>query len=134
MCLNRRTVSHNIGVNIGITSVAVMPRPELWSASTVETEDHDMSFIRNRRGFLSAMFSALLALALFDGGEAAAQEAKQIKMTEKHIQGAMAAYQDMAKLYEGASSDQPDPKLEARAAAVAKKNGLLTSRNMTMCG
>jgi hypothetical protein len=125
MCLNRRTVSHNIGVNIGITSVAVMPRPKLWSASAVETEDHDMSLIRNRRGFLSAMFSALLALALFDGGEAAVQEAKQIKLTEKHIQGAMAAYQDMAKLYEGASSDQPDPKLEARAAAVAKKNGFV---------
>src|SRR5262245_65651658 len=84
-----------------------------------------MSLIRNRRGFLSAMFSALLALALFDSGEAAAQEAKQIKLTEKQIQGAMAAYQNMAKLYEGASSDKPDPKLEAQAAAVAKKNGFV---------
>ena len=43
---NRKSVSHNIGVNIGITLVAVMPRPKLWSASTVETEDHDMSLIR----------------------------------------------------------------------------------------
>ena len=82
-----------------------------------------MSLIRNRRDFLSALFSALLALALFDHGAAIAQEAKQIKLTEKHIQGFMAAYGDMAKLYEGASSDKPDPKVEAQAEAVAKKNG-----------
>src|SRR5499426_2153171 len=30
---------------------------------------------------------------------------------------------DMAKLYEAANPDKPDPKVEARAAAVAKKNG-----------
>jgi hypothetical protein len=72
---------------------------------------------------LSALFSALLALALFDPGAATAQEAKQIKLTEKHIQGAMAAYKDMAKLYEGASSDKSDPRVEAQAAAIAKMNG-----------
>ena len=89
-----------------------------------------MSLIRNgfagpstRRGLLGALFSALLGLALFDPGAAAAQEAKQIKLTEKHIQGFMAASKDMTKLYEGANPDQPDPKVEARAAAIAKKNG-----------
>src|SRR2546430_11297610 len=83
-----------------------------------------MSVIRNRRGFLGALFSALLALALFDPGAATAQEAKQIKLAEKHIQGVMAAHKDMAKLYEGANSDKPDdPKVEAQAEAVAKKNG-----------
>jgi hypothetical protein len=83
-----------------------------------------MSFIRNRRNFLSALFSALLALALFDPGAATAQEAKQIKLTEKHIQGVMAAYKDMAKLYDGANSDKlDDPNAEAQAEAVAKKNG-----------
>ena len=84
-----------------------------------------MSLIRNRRDFLSALFSALLALALFDHGAATAQEAvKQIKLTEKHIQGFMAAYEDIAKLYDGANSDKPDdPKVEAQAAVVAKKNG-----------
>jgi hypothetical protein len=102
-----------------------MPQPKLWSASRVETEDYAMSLVRNRWGFLSVLFSALLALALFDYGEATAQEAKQIKLTEKHIQGAMAAQQDMAKLYEGASPDKPDPKLQAQAAAVAKKNGFV---------
>jgi len=89
----------------------------------IETEDYAMSLIRNRRDFLSALFSALLALALFDHGAATAQEAvKQIKLTEKHIQGFMAAYGDMAKLYDGANPE-PDPKVEAQAEAVAKKNG-----------
>src|SRR6266550_1498912 len=94
-------------------------------------EDHAMSLIGNgyavstRRGFLGALFSALLALALFDSGAIAAQEVKQIKLTEKHIQGFMAASKDMAKLYDGAdpSADKPDPKVEAQAGAIAKKSG-----------
>jgi len=91
-------------------------------------EDHAMSLIRNgyavstRRGFLGVSFSALLALALFDPGAATAQEGKQIKLTEKHIQGFMAAYEDMAKVYESANPE-PDPKVGAQAEAVAKKNG-----------
>jgi hypothetical protein len=92
-------------------------------------EDHAMSLIRNgyalstRRGFLGVLFSALLALALFDPGGATAQEVKQIKLTEKHIQGFMAASKDMAQLYEGANPDKPDPKVEAQTGVVAKKNG-----------
>ena len=89
-----------------------------------------MSFIRNgyvvstRRGFLGVLVSALLALAVFGPGAAPAQDVKQIKLTDKHIQGLMAAYEDIAKLYVGAESDKPeDPKVEAQAAAVAKKNG-----------
>jgi hypothetical protein len=98
--------------------------PKLWSASAeIETEDYAMSLVRNRRGFLSALFSALLVLALFDHGEGTAQEAKQIKLTEKHIQGVITAYKDMAKLYEGANSDKPDPRVEAQAANIAKMNG-----------
>jgi hypothetical protein len=88
-----------------------------------------MSLIRNgyavskRRGFLGTLFSALLALVLFDLGAATAQEVKQIKLTEKHIQSFIAAYKDMAKIYEGANFDKPDPKVEAQAEAVAQKNG-----------
>ena len=82
-----------------------------------------MSLIRNRRGFLGALFSALLALALSDPGTATAQEGKQIKLTEKHIQSFMGAYNDMVKLYESANPEKPDPKVEAQAEAVAKKNG-----------
>jgi hypothetical protein len=48
---------------------------------------------------------------------------KQIKLTEKYIQGFMAASKDMASLNDGANPDQPDPKIEAQAEAVAKRNG-----------
>jgi hypothetical protein len=96
-----------------------------------EMEEQAMSLIRKgyamstRRGFLGALFSALLALVLLDPGAAIAQEVKQIKLTEKHIQGFMAASKDMAKLYDGAdpSADKPDPKVEAQAGAIAKKSG-----------
>ncbi len=89
-----------------------------------------MTLIRNgyavstRRGFLGAVFSTLLAFVLLYPGAATAQEGKQIKLTEKHIQSFMAAYEDMAKVSESANPDKPDdPKVEAQAEAVAKKNG-----------
>jgi hypothetical protein len=107
--------------------------------------DLAMSLIRNgypvstRRGFLGVLFSALLTLALFDPGAATAQELKQVKLTETHIQGFMAAYDDIAKLYYGADPDKLDPKVDAQAAAVAKKNGFASlaqyedvSMNITM--
>src|SRR5262245_46250785 len=93
-------------------------------------EDHAMSLVRNgyalstRREFLGALFSALLALALFDPGVATAQQGKEIKLNEKHIQSFMAAYNDMVKVYESADPGNPDdPKVEAQVEAVAKKNG-----------
>jgi hypothetical protein len=96
----------------------------------IEMEGHAMSLVRNgyalstRREFLWALFSALLGLALFDPGVATAQEGKQIKLTEKHIQSFMGAYNDMVKVYESADPDKPDdPKVEAQAEAIAKKNG-----------
>jgi len=113
-------------------------------------EDHAMSLIRNGymvatgRGFLGLLSSVLLALALFCPGASTAQELKQIKLTDKHIQGLMAAYEDIAKVYDGAESDKPeDPKVEAQAAAIAKKNGfaslaqyedVLTNITMIMSG
>ena len=96
-----------------------------------------MSLIRKRyaactrRGFLGVLFSALLALVLFDNGAATAQEVKQIKLTEKLIQGFMAAYDDVAKLYYGANPDKRDPKVDVQAAVVAKRTALRTSTNMT---
>ena len=109
-----------------------------------------MSLIRNgyavsgRRGFLGLLFSAFLALALFDNCPTTAQEVKQIKLTEKQIQSFMAAYEDIAKVYDGAESDKPeDPKVEVQAAAVAKKHGfaslahyddVLTKITMLMSG
>jgi hypothetical protein len=87
----------------------------------VLTQDGLATF--TRRGFQSALFSALLAFVLFDSEAASAQEVKQIKLTDKHIQGFMAASKDMARLYDGANPDKPDPKIEARAEALAKRNG-----------
>src|SRR5262245_19222468 len=104
-----------------------------------------MSLIRNEyavstpRGFLGLLFLALLALAVFGPGAATAQEVKQIKLIDKDIQGFMAAYEDIAKVYDGAESDKPDPKVEGQAAAVAKKHGFASlaqyddvSMNITM--
>ena len=64
-----------------------------------------------------------MALAVFDPGAATAQEAKQIKLTDKHIQGFIASSKDMGKLYANANPDKPDPKVDAQAAAIAKKSG-----------
>jgi hypothetical protein len=81
--------------------------------------------IRGVRGvrLLAILFLALLARALFEPGVAVAQEVKQIKLTEKQVQSFIAAHADMAKLYEGADLQKPDPKLEAQAQTIAKKNG-----------
>ena len=68
-----------------------------------------------RRGFHGALFSALLAFALFGSEAASAQEMKQIKLTEKYIQAFMAAAKDMANLSDDANPDQPE--------AIAKRNG-----------
>ena len=88
-----------------------------------------MSLIRNGyavstyRGFLGALFSALLALALFDPGAAIAQEVKADQAHREAYSRLHGRLNDMAKLYESADPDKPDPKVEAQAEAIAKKNG-----------
>ena len=84
---------------------------------------HNGYAVSTRRGILAALFSALLALALFDPGAAAAQQLKQIKLTEKQVQSFIAVSADMGKIYEGADPAKPDPKRDAQAAALAKKSG-----------
>jgi hypothetical protein len=69
-----------------------------------------------------ALLAALFGLALRDTGTAAAQNVRQIKLTEKHIQGFIAADDEMAKVY-GANVDNSDPKVRAQGEAIAKKNG-----------
>jgi hypothetical protein len=92
-------------------------------------EAYAMSLIHNGdaasrgQGFLAVLLSALLALFVFCPDVATAQELKQIKLTEKHVQGFMAVSEDMTKLYNGTNPDRPDPKLEAQAEALVKKNG-----------
>ena len=74
-------------------------------------------------GSLVVLFSAPLVLALFDPSAGSAQDAKQIKLTEKHMQSFMAVSEDMAKFSNGANQDKPDAELEAQADAVARRNG-----------
>ena len=88
-----------------------------------------MSVIRSRHavsscwGLLAVLFSAVLALALFYPSMASAQEVKQIRLTEQHMQGFIAVSEDVAQLYDRASQDKSDPKLEAQAEALVKQNG-----------
>ena len=84
------------------------------------TEDGAIS---RGRGLWGVLFPALLALTLFVPVVAGAQQVKQIKLTAKQIESFIAADKDMSSLREGADPDKPDPKIEAQAAAVAKKNG-----------
>ena len=80
-------------------------------------------------GFRDVLFSALLAMAALDPGVATAQEwPKQIKLTEQHIRAFLATTNEMAKLVSGAdlkelAETDPDPKVQAQAELVAKKNG-----------
>jgi len=74
-------------------------------------------------GLLGVLFSALLALTLFPPSVATAQEVKQIKLNEKHMQGFIAVSEDMAKLSDGANQDKLDAELEAQAEALVKRNG-----------
>ena len=88
-----------------------------------------MSLIRSRYAVSSCwelpgvLFSALLVLALLHPAVATAQEVKQIKLTEKHMQGFIVVSEHIAQLYDGTNPDRPDPKLEAQAEVLVKKNG-----------
>jgi len=74
-------------------------------------------------GFRAALSSALLAIALFDPGVGNAQEVKQIKFTEKHVQSFIAVSGEMAKLSNGANQDKVDSELEVEAEALVKRSG-----------
>jgi hypothetical protein len=95
----------------------------------LEREDYAMPRIRNGYtvsrscGFRAALFSALLAIALFDPGVGNAQELKQVKFTEKHVQSFIAVSGEMANLSTGANQDKTDAELEVQAEALVKKYG-----------
>jgi len=81
---------------------------------------------------LRAMFAAVLAVALapiaiqISTAVMAEPALKQIKLTEKQIEGFIKAQKDMAVAVEkmqGAASDQPSAKFQAELTAVVKKHG-----------
>jgi hypothetical protein len=80
-------------------------------------------YVVSARALFGALSAAVLALALLEVGVVNAQELKQIKLTEKHIQSFIAAHEEMTKLYEATSPDKPDPKRDAQAEAIVKRNG-----------
>jgi hypothetical protein len=91
----------------------------------VQIEGWARQIMPARRGFLAVLVAAVAALALSTGG-AMAQAIKQIPLTEKQIEGFIAAQKEMAAVSEkmqGATPDKPDPKIQAELEAVAKKNG-----------
>jgi hypothetical protein len=80
------------------------------------------------RQIFHVVFAAVAALALAHASTAAVAQAtvKQIKLTEKQIQGFIAADKEMRAITDkmpSATSDKPDPKTQAALAAAAKKQG-----------
>lgn len=75
--------------------------------------------------FRSAMVAlAVFALAQLPGVAAAQNPVKQIKLTEKHIEGFIAAQKDMAAAAEKVQATPPTcDKVDAQLEGVAKKHG-----------
>jgi hypothetical protein len=77
---------------------------------------------------LRAVMAAFAAVALvhFSGAAMAQAPVKQIRVTEKQVQGFIVAQKDMAAVAEkmqGSTADPPDPKLQAELETIAKKHG-----------
>jgi hypothetical protein len=76
---------------------------------------------------LRLMFAALVAVAIthFSGVAAAQNAVKQIKLSDKQIEGFVAAQKDMSAVTEKMQSnaDKPDPKIQAELEGIAKKHG-----------
>ena len=76
---------------------------------------------------LRLMFAAVMAAALtqISSVSVAQQAVKQVKLTEKQIEGFIAAQKDMAAVAEKmqGNSDKPDPKVQAELESIAKKHG-----------
>ncbi len=68
-----------------------------------------------------------VAFASLPTGAPAQQAALQMRLTEKHVEGFIAAQKDMSavveKMQSAASPDRPSPKYEAEIEAVTKKHG-----------
>lgn len=70
-------------------------------------------------------FAIVLAAVAFAAASNAAfaQNAKQIRLTDKHIQGYISAQDDITAISETIKSEQPDPKTLSQLDAAAKKHG-----------
>ena len=90
----------------------------------VRTEGSARQIMPARRGFLAILVAVIAAVALIQTtGGAMAQAVKQIPLTDKQIEGFLAAQKDMAAVTAKMQEGKPDPKLQAELEAIAKKNG-----------
>jgi hypothetical protein len=73
------------------------------------------------RLFIAAF--AAVALVQLAGNVAAQSPVKQLKLTEKQVDGFIAAHKDMGAVAEKMEGDKPDPKLQSQLESIAKKFG-----------
>jgi hypothetical protein len=73
------------------------------------------------RLFIAAI--AATALVHFAGLALAQSPVKQIKLTEKQVEGFIAAHKDMAAVTDKMQSDKPDPAVQQQLEGIAKKFG-----------
>jgi hypothetical protein len=95
----------------------------------ITTRNHDLRLGRSRRTFL-ALVAAAAALPLMTGvsrvgAEESGQQPGQIPLTAKHVEQYLAAYKELAPLFDklDQAGDKPDPKLMQMVEATVKKFG-----------
>ncbi len=99
--------------------------------SALYNKNQARRFAPPRRSFLAFALAVFAAAALQLPAPVAAQPQtptplKQMQLTERQVQGFIAAHKDMSAIAErmqGATSDKPDPKIQAELQAAAKKHG-----------
>jgi hypothetical protein len=78
------------------------------------------------RSLIVAAFA--LAVAYSPGAALAQGTVKQIKLTDKQIEGFVSAQKDMTAIadkIQGSAAEKPDPKIQAELEGIAKKHGFV---------
>ena len=73
----------------------------------------------------SPFLAAIVAVALVQlaGTVSAQSPVKQLKLSEKQVEGFIAAHKDMGAVAEKMEGDKPDPKVQGQLEGIAKKFG-----------
>jgi len=67
--------------------------------------------------------TAAVALLHLTGVASAQSPVKQLKLTQKHVEGFIAAHKDMGAVVDKMQPDKPDPAIQGELEAIAKKFG-----------
>ena len=73
------------------------------------------------RPFIAAIIA--VALVQLAGTVSAQSPVKQLKLSEKQVEGFIAAHKDMGAVAEKMEGDKPDPKVQVQLEGIAKKFG-----------